>query len=72
MAMLAGYTLPPLENRRSSAAAVSTKQDVSREAGRLRSLCRGYLDAAAAVSPGGKILNIKVGTFSPGLNGPGT
>lgn len=34
--------------------------------------CNGYFGAAAAVSPGGKILNIKVDTFSPGLNGPGT
>src|SRR4051812_30976277 len=30
-----------------------------------------YLAAAAAVSPGGKIRNMKVETFSPGLNGPG-
>lgn len=30
-----------------------------------------YLAAAATVSPGGKIRNMKVETFSPGLNGPG-
>src|SRR5436190_23063116 len=30
-----------------------------------------YLAAAAAVSPGGKIRNMDVETFSPGLNGPG-
>jgi hypothetical protein len=30
-----------------------------------------YLAAAAAVSPGGTIRNMKVETFSPGLNGPG-
>ena len=30
-----------------------------------------YLGAAAAVSPGGTIRNMKVETFSPGLNGPG-
>src|SRR5437870_262887 len=30
-----------------------------------------YLAAAAAVSPGGKIRNMNVETFSPGLNGPG-
>ena len=31
-----------------------------------------YFGASAAVSPGGKIRNMKVDTFSPGLNGPGT
>ena len=31
-----------------------------------------YLAAAAAVSPGGTIRNMKVETFSPGLNGPGS
>jgi hypothetical protein len=31
-----------------------------------------HFGAAAAVSPGGKILNVKIDTFSPGLNGPGT
>lgn len=30
-----------------------------------------YLAAVAAVSPGGTIRNMKVETFSPGLNGPG-
>jgi hypothetical protein len=31
-----------------------------------------YFGAAAAVSPGGMIRNMKLDTFSPGLNGPGT
>src|ERR1700716_1018401 len=31
-----------------------------------------YLAAAAAVSPGGTIRNMKVETFSPGLNGSGS
>jgi hypothetical protein len=31
-----------------------------------------YLGAAAAVSPGGKILKVKIVSFSPGLNGPAT
>ena len=31
-----------------------------------------YFGAAAATSPGGRILKTKVETFSPGLKGPGT
>src|SRR5436305_4371878 len=33
---------------------------------------RHYFGAGATVSPGGKILNVKIVTLSPGLNGPGT
>jgi len=31
-----------------------------------------YFGASAAVWPGGSIRNVKIDTFSPGLNGPGT
>ena len=54
---------------------VNTKAEPKGTAGALEDFgaaCNGYFGAAAAVSPGGKILNIKVDTFSPGLNGPGT
>src|SRR6516162_9123586 len=39
-----------------------------------RSCSRGepYFGASAAVSPGGKMRNVKIETFSPGLNGPAT
>ena len=54
---------------------VNTKAEPKGTAGALEDFgaaCNGYFGAAVAVSPGGKILNIKVDTFSPGLNGPGT
>ena len=50
------------------AAVVSQPLPAEARCARLRRL-RDYL--AAAVSPGGKIRNMKVETFSPGLNGPG-
>jgi hypothetical protein len=31
-----------------------------------------YFGAAAAVSPGGRILNVKIDTFWPGSKGPAT
>jgi hypothetical protein len=33
---------------------------------------RRYFGLAAAVSPGGKILNVKIVILSPGLKGPAT
>lgn len=61
--------------RKAARRVANTKAEPKATAGAVEDFgagCNGYFGAAAAVSPGGKILNIKVDTFSPGLNGPGT
>ena len=43
-----------------------------RAAARILGSGLSYFGASAAVCPGGSILKVKIETFSPGLNGPGT